>query len=214
MSDGSQIEQVVTGKLTFAVHQTPQGWTQLPVRDLIMLSGSFRPLHRAHRALLNAAQEVAGRDLLPCFEISVRNVEKPDIAITELQQRITQFQNAGDIVVITRSATFLEKARLMPGSTFVIGYDTAVRLFDDRFYSDTISSAPESPSIAAMNEIRSLHSNFIVGGRHDEYGTFKTVRDLQIPSGFASMLKEIPEELFADEISSTWIRKNASMPNA
>ena len=213
MSSGTQIEKVVNGDLPFAVHRTPLGWTSMPSRDLIMLSGSFRPLHRAHRALLNAALEIAGNNLMPCFEISIRNVEKPDIEITEMRRRVAQFKNTDDIVVITRSATFLEKARLMPGTTFVIGYDTAVRLFDDRFYTKTVSSS-DSPSIDAMCEIKSLKSRFIVGGRHDRDGTFRTVRDIEVPHGFESMLVEIPEALFADEISSTWIRENASMENA
>ena len=203
MSNASYIEDVVSGKRPIAVYRVDHGWSQTTPNAAIMLAGSFRPLHRAHRALLETGLSVAGRELTPCFEISVRNVEKPEIATSDLDERVQQFQEPADIVVITRAATFLEKARLMPGTTFVIGYDTAVRLFDDRFYADTESL---TPSLDAMSELRDLGSCFIVGGRHDADGTFKTIRDMFIPPGFDGLLIEIPEEKFSDPISSTQLR--------
>lgn len=204
MSSSSIVEQVVIGQLALGVYRSQQGWSDVPPVDAIMLSGSFRPLHRAHRALLDVGLKVSGKTLEPCFEISVTNVEKPDIAVAELESRVAQFTESEDIVVVTRAATFLEKARLMPGTTFVIGYDTAIRLFDDRFYDGSYAG---SPSIAAMSEVRGLGSSFIVGGRHDTDGSFKTVRDVEVPKGFESLLIEIPERMFADPISSTQIRQ-------
>ena len=128
MSNASYIEAVISGKQPLAVYRVNHGWSDTPPNDAIMLAGSFRPLHRAHRALLETGLSVAGKALTPCFEISVRNVEKPEIATSDLDERVQQFQEPGDIVIVTCAATFLEKARLMPGTTFVIGYDTAVRL--------------------------------------------------------------------------------------
>ena len=162
MSNDSIIERVVSGDLELGVYRPRTGWSNAPPVNPIMLSGSFRPLHRAHRALLQAGLRVLGNDLTPCFEISVRNVEKPEIALADLDARVAQFEKPNDIVVITRAATFLEKARLMPGTTFVIGYDTAIRLFDDRFYDDSDAA---SPNVAAMDELRPLGSRFVVGGR-------------------------------------------------
>ncbi len=205
MSNASYIEDVVGGKRPLAVYRVDRGWSQTPLNDAIMLAGSFRPLHRAHRALLEVGLSIAGKLLIPCFEISVRNVEKPEIATSDLERRVQQFREPGDIVVITRAATFLEKARLMPGTTFVIGYDTAVRLFDDRFYADTGSP---TPSLEAMSELRDLGSRFIVGGRQGADGTFNTVRDMFIPPGFEDLLIEIPEEEFSDPISSTQLRSS------
>ena len=205
MSNASYIEDVVAGKRPLAVYRANQDWSQTMPNDAIMLAGSFRPLHRAHRALLEAGLSLAGTALTPCFEISVRNVEKPEITTADLDERVQQFQEPGDIVVITRAATFLEKARLMPGITFVIGYDTAVRLFDDRFYAGTESL---KPSLDAMSELRDLGSRFVVGGRHDADGTFKTIRDVAIPQGFEGLLTEIPEKQFSDPISSTQLRSS------
>ena len=207
MSNASHIEAVISGKRPLAVYRVDHGWSQTPPNDAIMLAGSFRPLHRAHRALLETGLSVAGAALTPCFEISVRNVEKPEIATSDLDERMQQFQEPGDIVIVTRAATFLEKARLMPGTTFVIGYDTAIRLFDDRFYADTDS---RTPSLEAMSELRDLGSRFIVGGRHSTDGTFNTVSDMFIPPGFDGLLIEIPEQKFSDPISSTQLRSTQS----
>lgn len=205
MSNASYIEAVISGKQPLAVYRVNHGWSDTPPNDAIVLAGSFRPLHRAHRSLLETGLSTAGRALTPCFEISVRNVEKPEIATSDLDKRVQQFQEPGDIVIVTCAATFLEKARLMPGTTFVIGYDTAIRLFDDRFYADTDSI---TPSLDAMSELRDLGSRFIVGGRHGADGTFNTVRDMFIPPGFEGLLIEIPEEKFSDRISSTQLRSS------
>ena len=59
-----------------------------------------------------------------------------------------------------------------------------------------------------MTELRALGSMFIVGGRHDGVGEFKTLSDLNIPAGFESLLIEIPEKDFSDPISSTQLRSS------
>ena len=204
MSSVRIIERVIGGDQAVGVYRSGRGWSDTPPANVIMLSGSFRPLHRAHRTLLKVGLNISGKNLTPCFELSATNVEKPDIAVAELQERVAQFTEPDDTVLITRAATFLEKARLMPGTTFVIGYDTAIRLFDDRFYPE---SQADSPSITAMNELRHLGSSFIVGGRLDAEGKFRNVRDVEVPAGFESLLLEIPEGMFSDPISSTQIRE-------
>ncbi len=206
--NASLIEQVITDQLPLAVYRHHSGWSDDAPTRAVMLSGSFRPLHRAHRALLNIGLQMAGAGYSPYFEISIRNVEKPDIAAEDLKSRLMQFKEPGDAVAITRAATFLEKARLMPGTMFVIGYDTAIRLFDDRFYTQTAGS---SPSVEAMGEVRASGARFIVGGRHDAHGYFRTVEDIAIPAGFEDLLIGIPEAVFSDPISSTQIRRSESI---
>ena len=182
------------------------GWSEEPPTEALMLAGSFRPLHRAHRALLTAGWEVTGKRLSRCFEISILNVEKPEIASSEIETRLEQFDHKDDVVVITKAATFVEKARLMPGTTFAIGYDTAIRLFDDRFYQGTTG---EPTTRVVLGELKALGSGFVIGGRHDEDGDFMTFHDLPIPKGLESLFTEIPEAMFSDPISSTQLRQSA-----
>ena len=67
------------------------------------------------------------------FEISMTNVDKPELSQHELVRRVAQFADIAPIW-LTRAATFEEKAALFPGSAFVVGWDTAIRLVDPKYY--------------------------------------------------------------------------------
>ena len=203
------IDDLLAGHRPLIAFTPRGGWTDAPPSPLIVLAGSFRPLHRAHRSLLSAGAKVAGVDGTTAFELSVQNVEKPTLDKESIIARLAQFDPGRDTIVLTRAATFVEKARLMPGAVFVIGYDTAVRLFDDRFYSNSSSGLA---TVKALKEIERLGSSFVVGGRHDETGDFKTLADIDLPDVAVPLLHPIPESLFSDPISSTAIRGSAAGP--
>ena len=198
-------EDVLTGVADGATYIFPGGWSRVVPERPIVLSGSFRPLHRAHRRLLEVGAQYADEsgDRPRCFELSVANVEKPAIAEAEVRERVRQFQQVGDVVVLTREATFAGKAKVMPGATFVVGYDTAVRLFDERFYPSTRSS---SAVVDALRAIQGVGCSFVVGGRHDVDGEFRSWEDYDCPSEFRGMFTSIPASEFCDAISSSQIR--------
>jgi hypothetical protein len=176
---------------------------------LTVLSGAFNPLHQGHEGMLNAATGITGT--AGVFELSVVNVDKPELPEDEVRERVSQFSGRYT-ALISRAPTFLEKSRIMPGASFVIGYDTAVRLFDDRYYPTYQREAdPEntgSATLAAMSEIRRNGCAFIVAGRVTDDG-FKTVQDLNVPAGYRPMLRGIPVEVFREDISSTQIRRSS-----
>ncbi len=199
------VDDLLAGHRQLIAFTPEEGWSDALPSSLVVLAGSFRPLHRAHRSLLSAGMKIAKADGRAAFELSVQNVEKPTLEKESVMARLSQFDAERDTIMLTRAATFVEKARLMPGAVFVIGYDTAVRLFDDRFYSN---SSAGSASMEALREIERLGSRFVVGGRHDETGDFKTLADIDLPSLALPMLLPIPESLFSDPISSTTIRES------
>ena len=171
----------------------------------VVLSGSFRPLHRAHRELLRVGHAITGDAMrAACYELSVSNVEKPTLHIYEVLDRFRQFDRQGDTLILTRAATFLGKSEVLPNTAFVIGYDTAVRLFDARFYDD--ASGGGTAVEEAMRAIRGNGCSFIVGGRHDDDGRFMTWDDIDCPTGFRGMFTSIPSAEFCDAISSTQMR--------
>lgn len=163
----------------------------------VILSGSFNPLHEGHTRLVNVASRMQGKPAI--YELSISNVDKPDLEHSEIRRRLEQFQGRAKIA-ITRVPVFYEKARLFPNSTFVIGYDTMTRLVDPRYYGDS----PQRMS-AALTELRELSCDFLVAGRV-EGGTFKTLEDLPIPPEYAEMFTQIPESAFREDVSSTQIR--------
>lgn len=194
----------MAGDADVAVYRSGVGWSQSVPAAPVVLSGSFRPLHRAHRELLRVGHAIAG-DVMraACFELSIDNVEKPSLHIYEVLDRFAQFDGEGDMLILTRQATFLGKSQVLPNATFVIGYDTAVRLFDARFYGD---AADDASVTAALRAIQSSGCSFIVGGRHDADGRFMTWDDIECPAEFRGMFTAIPSSDFCDAISSTEMR--------
>lgn len=92
-------------------------------RKLIM-PGSFNPLHVGHVTMLETAKQFLATKVefeLISFELSVFNVDKPPIADAVLLDRVTQFAGRWNCI-LTNAPTFIEKARLLPNSTFVLGH--------------------------------------------------------------------------------------------
>ncbi|NQW17352.1 MAG: hypothetical protein HQ478_07685 [Chloroflexi bacterium] len=166
--------------------------------SIAAVAGSFNPIHEGHRDLVQVAARITGKTAV--FEISVTNVDKPQLSASQLDARIAQVRRQSPIL-ITRAPTFEEKARLVPGTTFVIGYDTATRVVDDYYYAGTVE--------ASLDVIRESDCNFLTAGRLDD-GIFRSIDDLKIPPGYESLFTAIPENMFRFDGSSTELRAGRS----
>ncbi len=163
-----------------------------------ILPGSFHPMHKGHEELAETASTMLQADIT--FELSVVNVDKPPLERSVVQKRLAQFAGKW-AVVVTGAPTFYEKARLLPGCAFVIGWDTAMRLVDPKYYG-----GDRSAMLSALSEIRRLDCRFLVAGRV-EGGVFHTLREAPVPSGFEGMFTAIPESVFRCDLSSTELRR-------
>lgn len=166
----------------------------------VALPGSFNPLHDGHRQLARVAKKMTG--LEPIFELAVWNVDKPPLQEGEIWRRLDGLKGNG-AVALTRAPTFRRKADLFPGSVFVIGWDTMVRLIDPKYYGDS-----ETAMLTALAEIWALGCRFLVAGRQMD-GAFRTLDDIPIPQGFHPLFQAIPESRFRADISSTELREGA-----
>jgi cytidyltransferase-like protein len=168
----------------------------------ILFPGSFNPLHRGHSTLAERAAERLGASV--AFELSIANVDKPDLPLDEVWRRLEQFRGLGPVIV-TRAPAFVRKAALFPGSVFVVGADTAARIVHPRYYGDDPGN-----SIRALEEIRSHGCRFFVGGRVDSAGRFVEVADIAIPQAYRDLFTGLSEQAFRVDISSTELRAGRS----
>src|SRR5437764_6410080 len=125
------IDQLLAGELDRVTVQ-PDGQMMLSApQPAVLFPGSFNPMHAGHVLLARVAEELRQQSL--AFELSVTNVDKPPLPGETVRQRLAQFAWKAP-VELTRAPTFVEKARLFPGTTFVVGADTAERLFGPKYY--------------------------------------------------------------------------------
>jgi hypothetical protein len=192
------IDQLLAGEIDRVTAQ-PDGQMMLSApRSPMLLPGSFNPMHAGHVLLARVAEEL--RQLPLAFEISVTNVDKPPLVGEAVRHRLAQFAWKSP-VELTRAPTFLEKSRLFPSTTFVIGADTAERLVAPKYYGDD-----EVRMHAALEEIGSSGGSFLVAVRIDAAGRVRALSDIAMPRRYADLFTEIPEHRFRLDASSSQIR--------
>ncbi len=192
------IDQLLAGELDRITVQ-PDGQMMLSApQPFVLFPGSFNPMHEGHVLLARVAEELRQQPL--AFEISVTNVDKPPLARETVRHRLAQFAWKSP-VELTRAPTFVEKSRLFPGTTFVVGADTAERLFGPKYYGDD-----EVRMHMALEEIASSGGSFLVAVRIDAAGRIRALNDIPVPRRYADLFTEIPEHRFRVDTSSSKIR--------
>ncbi len=171
--------------------------TNQTLRGVAVLSGAFNPLHIGHIHLARAAATHLHRRVV--FELPVINADKGALSHTEICRRMGQFHQPWQLV-LTRQPLFAQKAILFTDSVFVIGYDTALRLLQSRYYDDD-----ETKMRAALAAIQAAGCRFLVAGRLWQ-GRFRTSTDLSFPASFSVLFEELPQADFRLDTSSTEVR--------
>jgi nicotinamide mononucleotide (NMN) deamidase PncC len=162
----------------------------------VLFPGSFNPLHSGHKRMAEIAAAKLGAPVT--FEVSITNVDKPPLDFLEQEERVVQLMKLPQI--FTRAPRFVDKARLAPGCTFVVGVDTIERIGETKYYSGSTDERD-----ADIAEIAWAGCRFLVFGRNIQ-GKFRTLSDLNVPPSLRTLCDEVPESLFREDISSTELR--------
>ena len=155
----------------------------------VLFPGAFNPIHSAHRRMAKFAAERLGQPVT--FELSITNVDKPPLDYLEIADRLAQF--TGERVLLTRAPRFVEKARLAPGCTFVVGTDTIVRIGESRYYPAA------KPSVMLQLRIDAGGCRFLVFGRRVDRGSARC-RVLEYSAALREICDEVPESEFREDI--------------
>lgn len=95
-----------------------------------LMSGSFNPPHEGH---FGAAKSLSIRDRADVvFEITAEPPHKNALTIQDLLKRAKGLQGY-DRLFTSDLPYYLDKAKAFPGTPFVVGADTLIRLFDPKW---------------------------------------------------------------------------------
>jgi hypothetical protein len=129
------------------------------------------PCTKGHRKIWQLAQTILKSP--PIMELSVLNADKGQLDFIDLQDRVIPMYEYP--YVLTRSATFIEKARYFREGydgelIFVVGADTWVRLWDAKY---------AGPPPVVYKNLKELGVKFLVFGR-DNLTLGQAYADLRI----------------------------------
>lgn len=188
------VRRLADSPVCFTANGEPTSATRRPEA---LLPGSFNPVHHGHWGLRETAAEILGREV--AFELSRVNVDKPELSDDDVARRAVPFRGRADLWV-TRAARFLEKARLFPGTVFVVGADTAARIVDVRYHNGDVERLA-----ATLEELRSHGCRFLVAGRQTG-GRLLELDAIAVPPVWRPMFDAIPTSRFRLDVSSTELR--------
>ena len=94
---------------------------------------------------------------------------------------------------------------MFPGSTFVVGYDTALRIVDPKWYGGLLARD------AMFDELEALKTRFLVFGRADATGRLRDLyaqsfQDRRVARFIERTTRIVAEDRFRSDLSSTEIR--------
>lgn len=169
----------------------------LAVLKAAVFPGAFNPLHDGHRRMMQIAEEILQQPVTA--EIAIVNVDKPPLDYMEIEGRVGRFVDRP--LCLTRAATFEAKSRLFPGATFLVGTDTLQRVVAPCYYGDSATACHD-----ALQRIAERGCRFLVFCRRQGNHVAR-LSELDLPETLRAICREVPPEVFCDDISSTAIRE-------
>ena len=184
-----------------SANQVRHDWNE-PIHAV--MPGSFNPMHEGHVKMQQDASKRLGCKVY--FELCINNADKGYIDYIDINNRMAQMDPTYNVitdVIYTNVPLFIDKARAFNGClTFVVGIDTLKRIADPIYYG---SYEARDEMLTRLYE---MGCEFLVYGRMID-GKFRSIRDMRLPVKLENMCREVTEEGFRVDISSTDIRDSS-----
>ena len=163
----------------------PNGKRGLNRSDLnVFFPANFNPIHDGHRLAWQEAERQTNQ--VVAFMIEARPPNKSPIPAQEILRRIAILQNEDEglrhpMVVTRNKPNYIDKARAFPGSSFVLGADAALRLFEPNWGYNVEEM---------LSELDNLDTKFLVLGREID-GRFTSLENINPPEKFRHLFQAL-----------------------
>ncbi len=133
-------------------------------KELAFLCGSFNPMHDGHRKMAEATMQSANVQVM--YSTTADSLHKPPLTVSQMLDRaagvrVDHWDGYNVPIVFSQhDPLFIDKARLLPGSNFIIGVDTFDRMLDPKWYGDGQEGVE-----SMLDEMQGLEIEFMVFGR-------------------------------------------------
>ncbi|MEZ6045872.1 MAG: hypothetical protein R3C11_09915 [Planctomycetaceae bacterium] len=193
----TELQQLWLGERSHYWHSTSESVTTVPAPSTRSYLNSFQPPACGASGVTGLAEQKLQTPVH--YELPIRNAEKPfHLSVTARTVGPVQRES----ILLSRSATFIEKSIEFPQVTFVIGADTAIRIVDARFYESEVAML-EALSLLAERECR-----FLVAPRR-WYDMVLSEQNVKLPDSARPLFQFIDPDEFCMDISSTQLREQA-----
>ena len=214
------VQEVLFGELP-ACRVFPGQWQTNPPDENVaaalprfLFPGSFDPMHRGHRRMLELVRQKYGGEGVTALEIAVRNVDKPPVDYLDLCERMASVaecpDSAGVPVWLTQFARFSEKSDFFRDTTFIVGTDTLKRIAHRLYYHYYDHVNIDTAVELAIDRITENRCGFLCFARRNEIGELETAESLDLPEKLREIASFVPSMEFCDDISSTQLRRRCN----